>query len=299
LEKEENELTGVDIKITWLIPNPKGKDSLWESVRLLYTIDPSVLHSSIDSLSTNDENDSDASSLLQWYSKNINLADGFYLKIWSAKKKLNWILVPDQEILVTWNFSLPNKAACVEIWYKNIIFDKFCYPHPTEWQKFLLSNWVLESIVDDDFGILKTAKLQNFWNQVCLTYGGQKFYCKNMPYSKLSTKRLNQNKLYKEYFDVFEEYLKSNWRVMYYNSEIKNYFDLLNQIEKAISNWDSTIEFDGNVYSTNEFKAMYESQYPSTVSSSLNQKINELVPSPIVQKYQQLKAEYLEYLFNL
>lgn len=120
-----------------------------------------------------------------------------------------------------------------------------------------------------------------------------------MPYSKLSTKRLNQNKLYKEYFDVFEEYLKSNWRVMYYNSEIKNYFDLLNQIEKAISNWDSTIEFDGNVYSTNEFKAMYESQYPSTVSSSLNKKINELVPSPIVQKYQQLKEEYLEYLFNL
>ena len=299
LEKEENELTGVDIKITWLIPNPKGKDSFWESVRLLYTIDPSVLHSSIDSLSISDENDSDASSLLQWYSKNINLADGFYLKIWSTKKKLNWILVPDQEILVTWNFSLPNKAACVEIWYKNIIFDKFCYPHPTEWQKFLVSNWVLESIVDDDFGILKTAKLQNFWNQVCLTYGGQKFYCKNMPYSKLSTKRLNQNKLYKEYFDVFEEYLKSNWRVMYYNSEIKNYFDLLNQIEKAISNWDSTIEFDGNVYSTNEFKAMYESQYPSTVSSSLNQKINELVPSPIVQKYQQLKEEYLEYLFNL
>jgi hypothetical protein len=44
---------------------------------------------------------------------------------------------------------------------------------------------------------------------------------------------------------------------------------------------------------------MYESQYPSTVSSSLNKKINELVPSPIVQKYQQLKEEYLEYLFNL
>ncbi|HPC34247.1 MAG TPA: thermonuclease family protein, partial [Candidatus Absconditabacterales bacterium] len=288
LEKEENELTGVDIKITGLIPNPKGKDSLGESVRLLYTIDPSVLHSSIDSLSISNENDSDASSILQGYSKNINLADGFYLKIGSAKKKLNGILVPDQEILVTGNFSLPNKAACVEIGYKNIIFDKFCYPHPTEGQKFLVSNGVLESIVDDDFGILKTAKLQNFGNQVCLTYGGQKFYCKNMPYSKLSTKRLNQNKLYKEYFDVFEEYLKSNWRVMYYNSEIKNYFDLLNQIEKAISNGDSTIEFDGNVYSTNEFKAMYESQYPSTVSSSLNKRINELVPSPIVQKYQQL-----------
>ena len=57
-----------------------------------------------------------------------------------------------------------------------------------------------------------------------------------MPYSKLSTKRLNQNKLYKKYFDVFENHLKNNWKIMYYNSDIKNYFNLLNEIEKTISN---------------------------------------------------------------
>ena len=209
LEKEENELTGVDIKITWLIPNPKGKDSLWESVRLLYTIDPSVLHSSIDSLSTNDENESDPSLLSQWYSKNINLANGFYLKIWSTKKKLAWILVPNQETLLTWNFSLPNKATCIELWYKNIIFDKFCYPHPTEWQKFLVSNWVLESIIVDDFGILKQrnyriSEIRFVWHMA------DRNFIVNMPYSKLSTRDWIKTNLQRVFW-CFEEYLKSNW----------------------------------------------------------------------------------------
>jgi hypothetical protein len=56
-----------------------------------------------------------------------------------------------------------------------------------------------------------------------------------MPYSKLSTKKVNQNKLYKEFLDDFETYMKNNWKIMYYDSEIRNYFDLLNEIEDVIA----------------------------------------------------------------
>jgi tRNA G10 N-methylase Trm11 len=56
-----------------------------------------------------------------------------------------------------------------------------------------------------------------------------------MPYSKLSTQKVNQNKLYKEFFDSFENYLKDQRKIMYYDTDIKNYFNLLNEIEKAIS----------------------------------------------------------------
>jgi len=56
-----------------------------------------------------------------------------------------------------------------------------------------------------------------------------------MPYSKLSVKKINQNKLYKEFFDSFENYLKDQRKIMYYDTDIKNYFNLLNEIEKAIS----------------------------------------------------------------
>jgi tRNA G10 N-methylase Trm11 len=56
-----------------------------------------------------------------------------------------------------------------------------------------------------------------------------------MPYSKLSTQKVKQNKLYKEFFDSFENYLKDQRKIMYYDTDIKNYFNLLNEIEKAIS----------------------------------------------------------------
>ena len=309
LEKESENMSGVDIKITALIPNPKWKDSLGESVRLLYTFDPSIILSvSEDSMYTGIEDfktidsspsfHSESEWLLESEWHELNLASGFYLKIGNTKKKLNWVLVPNQETLITWNFSLPNKAACIEVWYKNIIFDKFCYTHPKEWQKFSVSNEIFESILDEDFTILRDSKLQNIWNQVCLTYWSEKFYCKNMPYSKLSTQRLNQNRLYKEYFDVFEDYLKNQRKVMYYNSDIKNYFNLLNQIEKAISDWKSTFELDGIVYKTNEFKKMYESKYPSNASHTIKKKLEDIVPSPFIQKYEKLRKEYIEYLMT-
>jgi hypothetical protein len=65
-----------------------------------------------------------------------------------------------------------------------------------------------------------------------------------MPYSKLSTKRINQNKMYKSFFDSFEDYMKDNWKIMYYDSEIKNYFELLDDIEDVISDGKTTIEIE-------------------------------------------------------
>jgi endonuclease YncB( thermonuclease family) len=310
--QEQIKFDWINIKIKSIIPNPFGKDSLWEEIWLLYTFDPSVILSvNEESINTEIENFETLDSSLrpptgrtgsEWQA--LNLSDWYFVKMWDTKRYLKWELVANQETLIIWNFAFPNKASCVEVgkkwnkWQKDIIFDKFCYPQPEEWQKFYISNWNLESINTIDFTILKNAKLQNIWNQICLTYWSEKFYCKNMPYSKLSTKRLNQNKLYKEYFDTFEDYLKNNWKVMYYNSDIKNYFNLLNQIEKAISNWMSTFELDGILYQTSEFKKMYESQYPSNAYYSIQKKILDIVPSPFIQKYEKLRKEYIEYLMD-
>ena len=162
--------------------------------------------------------------------KNLNLSSGFYLQIWTTKKYLKWEISTNESINLKWAFSFPNKWWCVELGYKWFIFDKFCYTQPDEWQKFYISNWVIESISTLDLSILKNSKLQNIWNKVCLTYAGQTFYCKNMPYSKLSTKRINQNKMYKSFFDSFEDYMKDNRKIMYYDSEIKNYFELLDEM---------------------------------------------------------------------
>ena len=50
--------------------------------------------------------------------------------------------------------------------------------------------------------------------------------------------------MYKEFFDSFEDYMKEKWKIMYYDSEIRNYFDLLNEIEDAISAGKSVLNIE-------------------------------------------------------
>ncbi len=277
------------ISIVSILPNPLWKDTIWEEVWLLYSI-----NNSGEKLK-------------------INLASGYYLKIWDKKtyfnnkkiyingetKNNNLELTSNQEALLIWKFAMPNKASCVEIGYENLIFDQFCYSDPEEWQKFIKSNWVLESINVIDFSILNKAKLENIWNQVCLTFGSQNFYCKNMPYSKLSVKKINQNKLYKEFFDSFENYLKDQRKIMYYDTDIKNYFNLLNEIEKAISEWKSEFILDDIKYKTSEFQSMYEFRHPKTTTVFIQQNLSEFIPKQIRNKYSSLLDEYNEYLMRI
>ena len=229
---------------------------------------------------------------------NLNLSSWFYLQIWTTKKYLKWEISTNENVNLKWAFSFPNKWWCVELWYKWFVFDKFCYTQPDEWQKFYVSNWVIESISTLDLSILKNSKLQNIWNKVCLTYAGQKFACKNMPYSKLSTKRINQNKMYKSFFDSFEDYMKNNWKIMYYDSEIKNYFELLDEIEDVISNWWSTISLDWEQYDISDFENIYDTKYKKSPSKSIGDLLKSLFSSEIVDKYDSLKSEYIEYLSN-
>ena len=257
------------IKIMSILPNPYGADGSNEEISIFYS----------------------------WWPPGLNLS-WFYLKVWTTKKNLSWNLYSDQETILKWKFSFPNKWACVEIGYGNQIFDKFCYTQPAEWQKFYISNGVLASLSTLDLSILKNSKLQNIGNKVCLVYAGQKFYCKNMPYSKLSTKRVRQNKMYKSFFDSFEDYMKDKRKIMYYDSEIKNYFELLDDVEDVISDGKSTLEIDWINYEISEFEAMYNAKYKKDPQNFILKYLDSLLPDWVSQKYHSLLQKYKDYLFQ-
>ena len=293
----------IGISIVSILPNPLWKDSLWEQIWLLYFRQPSTVIANLWSKLYAEDIKSGLLRPSQW--QNINLTEWFYLKIWDKKtyfknklNKDNQELIFNQETLFTWDFGLLNKSSCVEIGYENQIFDKFCYSQTQEGQRYIKSNWILESINTIDFGILNKSKLENIWNQVCLTYGSQKFYCKNMPYSKLSNQKVNQNKLYKEFFDSFENYLQDQRKIMYYDTDIKNYFNLLNEIEKAINDWKSEFTLDWQVFKTSDFQSMYEKKHPQTASVFVQEKLSDIIPAPVRQKYNNLREEYNEYLMK-
>lgn len=273
-EQEQNTWDNIlsnfgEIKIMSILPNPFWADWANEEISIYYA----------------------------WQEPELNLS-GFFLRVWTTKKKLSGNLVSEKETLLKWKFSFPNKWSCVEIWYWSQIFDKFCYTQPKDGQRFYISNGVLESVSTQDLSILKNSKLQNIWNKVCLTYQGQSFYCKNMPYSKLSKKRINQNKMYKEFFDSFEDYMKEKWKIMYYDSEIRNYFDLLNEIEDAISAGKSVVNIEWIQYQISEFKKMYAAKYQKDPKTFLFEQINNLLPAWLTDKYNSLKTEYELYLFQ-
>ena len=273
-EQEQNTWDNVisdfgQIKIMSILPNPFGADWANEEISIYYA----------------------------WKQPELSLS-GFFLRIWTTKKKLSGSLQSDKETILRWKFSFPNKWSCVEIWYWSQIFDKFCYTQPKDGQRFYISNGVLESVSTQDLSILKNSKLQNIWNKVCLVYQGQSFYCKNMPYSKLSKKRVNQNKMYKDFFDSFEDYMKENWKIMYYDSEIKNYFDLLDEVEDAISAGKSVVEIDGALYQISEFKKMYAAKYQKDPKAFLFEQINNLLLDWLSDKYSSLKQEFELYLFQ-
>lgn len=70
--------------------------------------------------------------------------------------------------------------------------------------------------------------------------------------------------MYKSFFDSFEDYMKDKWKIMYYDSEIKNYFELLDDIEDVISDGKSTIDIDGQKYDISQFPEMYAARYQKT-----------------------------------
>jgi hypothetical protein len=56
-----------------------------------------------------------------------------------------------------------------------------------------------------------------------------------MPSSKTSWENQNKIKLYENYIDMLDGYLRQNRQVLFYNTDIKNYFSLLNDAKKNIS----------------------------------------------------------------
>ena len=92
--------------------------------------------------------------------------------------------------------------------------------------------------------------------------------------------------------------MKDNWKIMYYDSEIKNYFELLDDIEDVISDGKTVIEIEGDVFDISDFQTIYDAKYHKIPSQSFSKMLKSLIWDEIVNKYESLKSEYLEFLMS-
>ncbi|MCF7834790.1 thermonuclease family protein [Candidatus Gracilibacteria bacterium] len=271
-----------DIKILSILPNPQGNDKGNETITLFYN-HPNLTINSGQEISGN----------------NIDLGIGYYLLIGTRKKYLSGILYPSIAKTLTGDFAFPNSASCVKLYLLSNIIDTFCYDKPDNGEEFKINNGVLSSISNIDISILNQSKLQTIGTKLCLTYQGQTIHCKSIPSSKTSTKNQNKIRLYENYLDLIDDYMRQNRGILFYNTEIKNYFDLLNEAKKNISDGIYYVNIDGEFIQTTDISTWYTSKYNQTSYDYLVSVLKQdLLGNDLVEKYKKLKGEYFKYLEN-
>lgn len=246
VETGDFESTGVFLDLSWLqftityvLPNPKGSDKAEE---LWLKID----HRTIERL--NDGNMETWEVAKDYRLKTIDsldLSQGFDLRIGTKKKKISGVVYIGQENILSWSLGLVNKAACVSLLYNEQELSKFCYRTPKEGEKIYSSDSWLEQTLQENLDILNTLSLKRINNQLCIRYKEQSFLCKRIPASKAELKTTQEQKLYKWFASLIKQYIINNRKSLYYDTSLKEYFDLVAKNKKLIAQWVSNVDIYG------------------------------------------------------
>lgn len=260
-----------NVKIKSIVPNPSWKDSWKEEISLLRT--PSTE-----------------------FPESLNLLDlspDFSLLInWKTKKKLVWNLVPNQKITIKWSFSLPNSASCVSLLYKWEELDKFCYSKASDGVRFNSNNTSVHEIPAEELAIVKKIKLVKQGDKLCISYNKTQFSCKKIPNST-TEKNKKLLSMQNSYITQIQKYLKNNYSILYYNSELKEYFDLYSLAKKTIKSWNYQFERNGKTIAVNNIDTIFSDKYEQDSKEYFILKIQSLLPETISSALLQFQDKYI------
>ena len=245
------DLSGLQFTITYVLPNPKWSDKaeeLWLQINKIEEGWGKIreenwgISDNLDELITGDMSIGQASS---WLIHELDLSQGFSLRIGTSKKKINQIVHIGQENILSWSLWLVNKAACVSLFYQEEELTKFCYGTPKEGQKIYSSDQWLEETPQEDLTILNTLQLKKIDNKLCIWYKDKSFLCKNIPAGKAALKIIQEQKLYKWFASLVKQYIVASWKDLYYATPLKTYFDLVAENKKLIAKWMTHVDIYG------------------------------------------------------
>ena len=262
-----------DVKIQSIVPNPSWKDSWKEEITLLWS--PS-------------EN----------FQNMLDLSPDFSLLInWKTKKKLVWSLTPNQKITIKWSFSFPNSASCVSLLYKWEELDKFCYWKASDGVKFNSNNTSVREIPAEELAIVKKITLVRQWDKLCISYNKTKFSCKSIPNST-TEKNKKLLSMQNSYIAEIQKYLKNNYSMLYYNSQLKEYFDLYSTAKKTIKSWDYQFERNWKIIPVNNIVTLFSDKYEMDSKEYFISKIHSLLPETISSALLQFQDKYTNSLLE-
>lgn len=257
------DLSGLQFTITYVLPNPKWSDTAEELWLLIKygTRDEEIGRSwqeivewgEMDSRFRENEVESNE-NVPRVLVTQLDLSQEFSLRIGTTKKKIEGIVSIGQENILSGSLGLVNKAACVSLFYQEQELTKFCYGKPTEGQKIYSSSEWLAETSKENLDILNLLQLKRIGNNLCVWYKEQSFLCKRIPASKAEIKATQEQKLYKWFASLIKQYIINNWKSLYYDTQLKQYFDLVAQNKKLIADGISNINIYGQLVSITDLK---------------------------------------------
>jgi hypothetical protein len=247
-----------NVKIQSIIPNPSWKDSWKEEITLLRTLlDDSELQTTLD------------------------LSPDFSLMInWKTKKKLVWNLIPNQNITIKWSFWLPNSASCVSLLYKWEPLDEFCYWKASDGVKFNSDNTSVHEIPAEELAIVKKITLVKRWDKLCVSYNKTLFSCKSIPNSTTEKNRKLLS-MQNTYITQLQNFIRSKYSTIYYDSEIKDYFDLYSEAKKAIKAWSGDFVWHDSNVSVTSIASLFPSEYEQDAKDFLFEHLEWNLPENV------------------
>ncbi len=93
---------------------------------------------------------------------------------------------------------------------------------------------------------------------MCVFYKDASFLCKRFPASKAETKTVNERNLYKGFISLVKNVLITDRKPIYYNTELKSYFDLMSKSKQLIAKGISEVDIYGQRVSVTQIKKRIE-----------------------------------------
>jgi hypothetical protein len=87
--------------------------------------------------------------------------------------------------------------------------------------------------------------------------------------------------------------------MIYYNSEIKDYFDLYSKAKKAIKSWNYEFYDGWRIIPANDVVSLFSDEYEVAPKQYLINQISNLLPEGIIGKLDYLKETYTQKDSNL
>lgn len=94
------------------------------------------------------------------------------------------------------------------------------------------------------------------------------------------------------FISELENYIKSNYSMIYYNSEIKDYFSLYSEAKKAIKSWSGDFTWGEQKISITDISGLFQTEYEQWAKSYFVAKILSAMSDNISSALLQAEDEY-------